>query len=306
MAQVKKLYPCSKPIKVEGNEANNAVLDNLRISKSASGIKYQSLTQSTQFFLEEFPEGFYGDKFKEHERNYKEKAHALALELLGKQAFFGLLESEGYSEIVERALTVTNATNLIFPNEKMSLKDGLRSSEAQKNSCRALYSLLYGAGELEKRFAGFSRILEKINAAKWTTASYFLFIIHPDKYMFVKLTITQYSSELCGYEINYKPQLNWPTCKFVLGFSEYIRSEISELTPRDMIDVQSFVWCIAHLTNHGAYKRFKWIAAATQLPFKRALVLRSRATMFNIFRKPSLDERLIRNISFICFNFDAI
>ena len=58
-----------QPIKIEGNEAKNAVLDNLKISKSASGIKYQSLPQSIQFFLEEFPEGFYGDKFKKHERD---------------------------------------------------------------------------------------------------------------------------------------------------------------------------------------------------------------------------------------------
>jgi hypothetical protein len=217
-----------------------------------SGIKYQSLPQSIRFFLEEFPEGFYGEKFKDHERDYKEKAHALALELLGKEVFFGLLKSEDYSEIVKRSLKVANATNLIFPNEKMSLKDGLQSSEAQENFCMALFSLLYGEEELEKRFADFAKVLEDIDAAKWTTASYFLFIIHPDKYMFVKPTITQYSSELCGYEVNYKPQLNWLTYKSVLGFSEYIKSEISELKPRDMIDVQSFMWCIAPGTYHGA------------------------------------------------------
>ena len=176
----------------------------------------------------------------------------MALELLGKEVFFGLLESEDYSEIVKRALKVANATNLIFPNEKMSLKDGLQSSEAQKNFCRALFSLLYGEDELEKRFADFAKVLEDIDAAKWTTASYFLFIIHPHKYMFVKPTITQYSSELCGYEVNYKPQLNWLTYKSVLGFSEYIKAEISELKPRDMIDVQSFMWCIAPGTYHGA------------------------------------------------------
>lgn len=240
------------PIKVEGDEADNAVLDNLKISKSASGIKYQSLPQSIQFFLKEFPEGFYGKKFKEHEREYKEKAHALGRELLGKAELWGLLESEGYSEIIKRALKVTNATNLIFPNEKMSLKDGLQTPEAQQNFSNALYKLLYSEEELENRFTDFYKVLENIGAAKWTTATYFLFIIHPEKYMFVKPTITQFSSELCGYEVNYKPQLNWLTYKSVLGFSEYIKSEISELKPRDMIDVQSFMWCIAPGTYHGA------------------------------------------------------
>jgi hypothetical protein len=242
-----------QPIKVEGNEANNTVLDNLKISKPASGIKYQSLLQSIQFFLREFPEGFYGQKFKEHEREYKEKAHALASELLGKEAFGALLEAEDYAEIVKRALKIANATNLIFPNERMSLKDGLQTPESQQQFSKVLYSLLYDSEEeLENRFVAFSKMLENIDAAKWTTATYFLFIIHPDKYMFVKPTITQYSSELCGYEVNYKPQLNWLTYKSVLSFSKYIKSEISELKPRDMIDVQSFMWCIAPGTYHGA------------------------------------------------------
>lgn len=233
------------PEKVAENEAGHPVLDNLKISKSGSGIKYQSLPQSIQFFLEQFPEGFYGDKFKEHEREYKDKAHNLAKELLGEEPFQSLLESDDYTEIAKRSLKVVSATNLIFPNEKMSLKDGLENASAQKEFSMALYSLLYGEGPLEQRFVAFARVLENIDAAKWTTATYFLFIVHPSKYMFVKPTITQYSSGLCGFEVNYKPQLNWLTYKSVLSFSEYLFSELSELKPRDMIDVQSFIWCIA-------------------------------------------------------------
>lgn len=241
-----------QPVKVAGKESIHPVLDNLKISKSASGIKYQSLSQSIQFFLEQFPEGFYGEKFKEHEREYKDKAHALAKELLGKQAFGTLLGGDDYAEIVKRALKVVNATNLIFPNEKMSLKDGLEKPSAQKEFSKALFSLLYGEEELERRFVAFAKVLENIEAAKWTTATYFLFIMHPDKYMFIKPKITKYSSELCGFEVNYKPQLNWLTYKSVLSFSEYLLSEISELNPRDMIDVQSFMWCIAPGTYQGA------------------------------------------------------
>lgn len=183
-----------QPTKISEDEAAHPVLDNLKISKSVCGIKYQSLPQSMQFFLELFPEGFYGNKFKEQEREYKDKAHALAQELLGKKPFQALLESADYDEIEKRALKVVNATNLIFPNEKMSLKDGLADASAKKEFGVALYSLLYGDGSLERRFVAFAKVLENIDAAKWTTASYFLFIVHPSKYMFVKPTITQYSS----------------------------------------------------------------------------------------------------------------
>lgn len=240
-----------QPTKVSGDEASHPVLDNLKISKFARGIRYRSIPESIQSFLAHFPEGFYGQKFKEHEREYKDKACALAQELLGREPYHSLLEIEDYAEITKRALKIVNTTNLIFPNEKMSLKDGLAEPSAQKEFSIALFSLLYGDELLEQRFVGFAKVLEKIDAAKWTTATYFLFILDPSKFIFVKPTITQYSSALCGFEINYKPQLNWLTYKSVLSFSEYLFSELSELEPRDMIDIQSFMWCIAP----GTYQR---------------------------------------------------
>jgi len=233
----------AQPIKVSGDAAVHPVLDNLKISNSASG-KYQSLLQSTKFFLDQFPEGFYGQRFNDEEREYKDKAHALALDLLGKEIFNYLLENNEYREIVRRALKVVGATNLIFPNEKMSLKDGLFAEAAQKSFAFALYGLLFGEEELRPRFEAFAKVLNDIDAAKWTTASYFLFILEPGRYMFVKPTVTQYASERCGFEINYKPQINWLTYQSVLQFSNYLFSELSELKPRDMIDVQSFMWCI--------------------------------------------------------------
>jgi len=234
-----------EPIKVVGDEANHPVLDNLKIDKLSAGIKYKSLRDSIDYFKERFPEGFYGEEFKGEERDYKDKAHHLADDLLGENIFSKLIKNEEYAEITKRALKVVNSTNLIFPNEKMALKDGLLKDDAKKIFSISLYNLLYGDDTLEDRFNKFSRVLENINASKWTTASYFMFIVLPDKYMFVKPTITQYTAELCGFEINYKPQLNWLTYKLVLEFSNYLFSELSELKPRDMIDVQSFMWCIA-------------------------------------------------------------
>ena len=145
-----------QPLIVTGDEAAHPVLDNLKISKSAVGIKYQSLPQSIQYFLERFPEGFYGERFREHEREYKDKAHVLAQDLLGNEPFDSLLASENYAEISKRALKVVNATNLIFPNEKMSLKDGLADPQAQRQFGIALHTLLYGDVLLEQRFVGFA------------------------------------------------------------------------------------------------------------------------------------------------------
>ncbi len=234
-----------QPVKVSEAESVHPGLDNLKIDKSKSGIKYQSLSDSIQFFLKEYPEGFYGEKFIKEERNYKDDAHKTAQELLNKEIFHSLLAQEDFMEIRKRALRVINKTNIIFQHEVISLNNGLDDEEVQRAFSIALYNLLFDGGELKQRFEAFSRVLENAGADKWPVMSYFLFILFPDKYMFVKPTIMQHLSDLCRFEINYKPQLNWLTYKCILDFSNYLMHELSDLNPRDMIDVQSFMWCIA-------------------------------------------------------------
>ena len=241
-----------QPVKVTGEMAEHPVLDNLRIAPPGSAVRYQSLPRSIETFLEQFPEGFYGDKFKRHERDYKEKAHLLAQQLLSKEEFSALLSDEAYSEVAKRSLKLLNATNLVFPNEKMALKDGLSDQTSQMEFSNTLFELLYGENEFEPRFTAFSAALDNMDAGKWTIATYFPFITVPDRYMFVKPTITKHAAELCARNIHYKPALNWLTYNSVLGFSEYLFNELSALRPRDMIDVQSFMWCISPDTYKGS------------------------------------------------------
>ena len=79
-----------------------------------------------------FPDGFYDGEYLKEERDYKVQAHELAKELLGREVFKELIESADFEEATQRALRVVNATNLIFHNEKMSLKGGLLLPEQQK------------------------------------------------------------------------------------------------------------------------------------------------------------------------------
>ena len=234
-----------QPIKVSGAEAVHPGLDNLKIEKTASGIKYQSLTESIQFFLKEYPEGFYGEKFVKEERDYKFEAHEMALKLLNRESFQSLLAQEDFMEIRKRVMRVINMTNIISPHEKISLNNGLDDDEVQRAFSVGLYNLLFGEGELKQSFEAFSEVLGDAGADKWPVISYFLFLVFPGKYMFVKPTIMQHLSDLCRFEINYKPQLNWLTYKCILEFSNYLMRQLSDLHPRDMIDVQSFMWCIA-------------------------------------------------------------
>ena len=229
---------------VVGSAAKHPVLDNLHLSK-APGIKYRSLPDSIQYFLEQYPGGFHGDRFLQEERNYKAAAHETAISLLNESEFRGLCAIGEHAETCARAQKVVNATNLIFPNEKMAFRDGIKSPDRQQAFAEGLFEALYGSEELEDRFEKYSKLLGHFGADKWTTATYFQFILFPEEFMFVKPTVTQNAAAVSGFEIYYKSQLNWVTYKQVLAFSQYLRRELSELKPRDLIDVQSFMWCIA-------------------------------------------------------------
>ena len=233
--------------KVEGETGSHPILDNPTFTQRAvKGKSHKGLPEARIDFLEIFPDGFEDASYIEMERAYKIAARQLLLEQLSKNDFSQLLHAGNVDEIVRRSLQVVNKTNLIFPNEKMALKDGLKNSESCQLFAQTLFDLLYGEGEYRGRFEAFAECLEKINAAKWTTMTYFPFLASPEDQMFLKPEITKHAAELTKAELNYKSELNWLTYSCLLEFSKYLYDELvkMEMSPRDMIDVQSFMWCI--------------------------------------------------------------
>ena len=232
--------------KIEGKDAVHPLLDNLRLPSQDNNLKFRSFGNLVSSFIKIFPQGFYDNEYIKHERTYKVEAHDMTADLLNEASLTDLIEIKQYSELCLKALKVVNKTNLIFPNEKMALKDGLKSVEHQKIFSVALFDILYGDDEMSKRFDHFANALEEIKAAKWTTQTYFLFLAFPEKYMFMKPSVTKYAADAFGFELYYRSEINWKSYESLLCFSKYISDELPKISdylqPRDMIDVQSFVW----------------------------------------------------------------
>lgn len=257
--------------KVEGAEASHPILDNPTFTERAvKGKKHVGLPEARLDFLEIFSDGFEDLAYIKSERAYKVEARELLLELLNEQEFSKHLEAGDADEIVKRAMQVANKTNLIFPNEKMSLKDGLKTSENVLMFAQTLFELLYGQGAYRDRFEAFAECLNKIDAAKWPIMTYFSFLAFPEEQMFLKPEITKHAAELTKAELNYKPELNWLTYSCLLDFSKYLYEELvkMDMGPRDMIDVQSFMWCI----TPGKYDMVEGDAfKPTKTKYKQAL-----------------------------------
>ena len=114
----------------------------------------------------------------------------------------------------------------------------------QELFAKNLYDLLYGGDALMKRFNRFCDTLIRLEVDKWAVATFFLFIIFPNQYMLIRSTPTIKASKMCGIDIKYNTKTNYETFDSVNQFSNFLKVKLSQLKPRDMIDIQSFMWCI--------------------------------------------------------------
>jgi hypothetical protein len=245
--------------KLSGAQAAHPLLDNPQTKKTprtrklSANKRSNSLQEAVQYFVRLFPEGFDDKGYLENERNYKLDANQLILQLLNEQALSQLLEANNYDEICNHARQVMNRTNLVFRQEKIIFQNGLEITENKKPFSETLFNLLYGHGEYEQRFKIFADCLLNLGAAKWTIVTYFPYLRYPNEHIFLKPMATQRAADICNFELNYHPDVNWLTYMSFTKFAHqlFVDLETNGLKPRDMIDVQSFIWCIDQDSYEG-------------------------------------------------------
>ena len=242
------------PNLLEEVTAPHAFLDELDFSRKDNKTKYVSLHKVIQDFLVSYPGGFNDEKYLADERNYKIAAHDFMVKRLNREVFEELLSNSDYKEICQRVSQVFykfQTGPLVSQFEMMQLNDGLKSEKNKELFSKKLFELLYSDSTNQERFESFSDCLTKLNSAKWPLVTFFQFLMFPDQYIFLKPEVSKKAAELVGFQLNYKVEINWLTYKCLLEFANYLRDELQDMgcPPRDMIDVQSFIWCISHTTQ---------------------------------------------------------
>ncbi|MCE3281080.1 MAG: hypothetical protein K0S44_3271 [Bacteroidetes bacterium] len=203
--------------------------------------------QCRKKFLHYFKKGFSDPKYYDWERGYKWNAHELWNSQLNRQKFSRLLKEEKYIEIADIAVRIETKTNLLFSFEKMALRDAVKSHEGAKSFARGLFNYIYGKGSKKKRFEAFTEILAALpriqtRVLTWPLQTVFGFIADPQNHIFMKPKVTKAAAEKYGFELEYISRPNWETYKNLLEFSEQISNDIKDLHPKDMMDLQSFIW----------------------------------------------------------------
>jgi hypothetical protein len=181
------------------------------------------------------------------ERAYKWNAHQAWEAALARESLGRLLAHGEFEQVAAMAVRIESRTNLLFSFEKMALRDAVKSPAGAKAFAIALGDLLYGYGPLEDRF---SRWLEAIGqlprrqtrVLTWPLATVFGFIAQPDTHFFLKPMVTREAARRYGGELPYSSRPTWSGYSELLKFVGRVRSDIRDLRPRDMIDMQSFLW----------------------------------------------------------------
>jgi hypothetical protein len=60
--------------------------------------------------------------------------------------------------------------------------------------------------------------------------------------LFLKPTVTREAGRRYGIDLPYASRPSWRLYKGLLDFVAQVRADVSDLRPRDMIDMQSFIW----------------------------------------------------------------
>ena len=198
-------------------------------------------------FLRIFPGGFSDETFVDWERSYKWKAHRSWEESLNKAGFARLLEAGDYAAVAAHAVRIESRTNLLFSFEKMALRDAVRTTAGARTFAQGLYDFLHGSGSREARFEQWVDALESLprkqtRVLTWPLATVFGFIAQPKEHIFLKPNVTRAAAQEYGFDFEYRSRPNWETYAGYLAFARTVRRDVADLRPRDMIDIQSFIW----------------------------------------------------------------
>lgn len=194
-------------------------------------------------FLRFFPEGFRDETYIDWERGYKWKAHEQWRELLDQREHDSLMRDGRCDEIAARAVRIESRTNLLFSFEKMALRDAIRTKDGARTFATGLYEFLYGRRDFDQWCETVANLPRKqTRVLTWPLVTVFGFIAQPQQHIFLKPNVTRIAAREYEFDFRYTSRPNADTYRNYLEFAAAIRRDTKDLKPRDMMDLQSFMW----------------------------------------------------------------
>jgi hypothetical protein len=208
----------------------------------------RSAQRCREKFLDFFPDGFRDATYLETERAYKWDAHQTWRDELGRGQIHDLYARHDYAEIARRAVRIESRTNLLFSFEKMALREAIGDSPGASQFAKALTSWLESPpSDLANSFERWTEAIGALphrqsRVLTWPVVTVFGFLALPRRHMLLKPNVTRRAADAYGYSFRYSSKPRSDTYLSLLEFARHVRADLKDLAPRDMIDIQSFLW----------------------------------------------------------------
>ena len=129
----------------------------------------------------------------------------------------------------------------------MALRDAVKPTNGARAFATGLYEFLHGRGTDQSRFEGWVETVAELprrqtRVLTWPLLTVWGFIAQPETHIFLKPNVTRLAAEAYDFDFKYKSRPNWETYASLRDFAEQVRRDTRDLKPRDMIDLQSFIW----------------------------------------------------------------
>jgi hypothetical protein len=136
---------------------------------------------------------------------------------------------------------------MIFSFEKMALRDAVRSARGARLFAEGLFDWLHGSGRDDERFGRWVETVAALprsgtRVLTWPLVTVFGFIAQPKRHLFVKPRVMRAAAEAYDFPLRYRSRPDWDTYSSALALVERVRRDLRDLRPRDVIDIQSFLW----------------------------------------------------------------
>jgi hypothetical protein len=200
-------------------------------------------------FLRFFPGGFYDHKYIDWERGYKWATHQAWEHTLNQEEYRRLLQGHEFKEIADLAMAIEARTHLLYSFEKMALRDAVRTIPGARAFSTGLYHFLYGPGTAEAKFEHWCQMIDSLPRKQspvltWPIVSIFGFVALPKQQIYLKPRVTRAAALAYEFDFEYHSRPTWSSYASLLDFAHTIRHDLADLRPRDMIDIQSFIWVL--------------------------------------------------------------
>ncbi len=129
----------------------------------------------------------------------------------------------------------------------MAFRDAVRTTPGARSFAKGLYEFLYGEDSESKRFAVWCEMIaglprKQTRVRTWPLVTVFGFLALPSRHMFLKPKVMRSAAQNYGFVLEYQSKPNWDTYSNFLKLARIVRHDVRALRPRDMIDIQSFLW----------------------------------------------------------------